>query len=433
MRAPAVPLFEKLGLIPDPWQATVLETDRERILLNCCRQAGKSSVVAMLALAESIFMPGARILLVSRSQRQSTELFRIVLDFHRRMGHPLLESRNAHELVLKNLSRIVAVPCREDTIRGFSHITLLIIDEAARVPDDLYRAVRPMLAVSGGRLICLSTPYGKRGFFWSAWTSSTEDWLRIEIPATQVPRIPPEFLDEERRALGDAWFRQEYGCSFEAMEGLVYPDFDRCVVASVPANLSGRKVGGIDFGFRNPFAALWGVLDRDDVLWLTGEHYLSGHPLSDHVRHLPRGHEWFADPSGAAEIAELCRANFTIRAARNAVIPGLSAVLTRLNDGSLRILAKSCPNLLRESHLYRYDEGSRLHSESPLGENNHALDALRYLIYTLDAHRLGRRHPLIPAADAPSSPPPTPDEPRRPTDYEMVYDPRYSYLWTHIF
>src|ERR1019366_5361804 len=107
---------------------------------------------------------------------------------------------------------------------------LLIIDEASRVPDELYRAVRPMLAVSKGRLLCLSTPYGKRGFFWNAWARGGNDWQRFEVSADKVPRITPEFLEQEKRAMGESWFRQEYCCSFEALEGLVYPDFARGVV-----------------------------------------------------------------------------------------------------------------------------------------------------------------------------------------------------------
>src|SRR5262249_55152941 len=150
---------------------------------------------------------------------------------------------------------------------------LLIIDEAARVPDDLYRAVRPMLAVSAGRLVCLSTPFGKRGFFWRGWEgmeAAAEDQAtgetrmhRGRISWRDCPRITPEFIAAERSSLGDAWVRQEYECSFEALTGLVYPDFESLCAADdwpVPA---GRRVGGIDFGFRNPFAALWGVLDRD--------------------------------------------------------------------------------------------------------------------------------------------------------------------------
>jgi hypothetical protein len=67
-------------------------------------------------------------------------------------------------------------------------VSLLNIDEAARVPDDLCRIMRPLLATSGGSLICLSTPYGKRGFIYDCWSRGGDDWLRIEIPATRIPR-----------------------------------------------------------------------------------------------------------------------------------------------------------------------------------------------------------------------------------------------------
>jgi hypothetical protein len=233
-RPPAVRVMRNLGLEPDPWQVEVLEAGHPRLLLNCCRQAGKSTVVALLALVEAIFIPATKVLLVSRSHRQSTELFRIVTDFFRRLKTPFEERQTREELQLSNLSRIVCLPCREETIRGYSGVTLLVIDEAARVPDDLYRAVRPMLAVSGGRLICLSTPYGKRGFFHDAWVNGGDDWARIEIPAQRIGRISSEFLAQERRAMGESWFRQEYHCSFEALEGWSTPTSP---AASCPAPL----------------------------------------------------------------------------------------------------------------------------------------------------------------------------------------------------
>src|SRR5581483_9206147 len=111
------------------------------------------------------------------------------------------------------------------------------------------------------------------------------------VTAEQCPRIPPEFREEERQALGDSWYRQEYECSFEALEGLVYPDFARGVVDSLPQERS-PSIGGIDFGFRNPFAAVWGFRDGDDVLWVVGERYARGCPLGEHARHLPRRVHW---------------------------------------------------------------------------------------------------------------------------------------------
>jgi hypothetical protein len=433
-RPPAVSIMHHLGLEPDPWQVEVLEGGQPRLLLNCCRQAGKSTAVAVLGLTEALFLPFSKVLLVSRSHRQSTELFRMLTGFHRRLGSRHLVRQTAEELELDNYSRVVCLPCREETIRGYSKVTLLVIDEAARVPDDLYRAVRPMLAVSNGRMICLSTPYGKRGFFYQAWAHGGDDWARIEVPADRIARIQPAFLAAEKRAMGESFFRQEYGCSFEALEGLVYPDFARCVVPHLPIMLGGesawkrlgRKVGGIDFGFRNPFAAVWGVLDRDGILWLTGEHYSRQKPLSFHAQHLPRDVTWYADPSGANERSELRCANFTVLAGTNALRPGIAAVSARLENRTLRVVAGACPNLLAEASLYRYsDEAQERRAEVPVDEHNHALAALRYLISRLDERRMARSHPANDPA-IPTPPPPAPPARRRWLRYDN------EALWTTL-
>jgi hypothetical protein len=111
---------------------------------------------------------------------------------------------------LANGSRIEALPGTEKTIRGFSGAALLMVDEAARVAEELYYAIRPMLAVSGGRLMMLSTPAGKRGVFFEAWSGGESSaWERYEVRAEECERIPASFLEEERRDL-PAWiFRQE--------------------------------------------------------------------------------------------------------------------------------------------------------------------------------------------------------------------------------
>jgi hypothetical protein len=115
----------------------------------------------------------------------------------------------------------VSLPGKEETVRGYSGVTLLVIDEAARVADELYYSVRPMLAVSGGRLIALSTPFGKRGWWYHEWTEG-EGWERVRVTAEQCPRIPARFLAEERAALGDWWYRQEYGCEFVETTGQLF-------------------------------------------------------------------------------------------------------------------------------------------------------------------------------------------------------------------
>ena len=282
-----------------------------------------------------------------------------------------------------------------------------------------------MLAVSNGRLICLSTPYGRRGFFYDAWCSPDDSWARIRVPATDVPRISPEFLAAERR-LGDAYFRQEYECSFQALAGLVYPDFERCI-KQVPYSPLGKAVGGIDFGYRNPFAAVWGALDRDDVLWLTGEHYCREQPLSYHAERIPRDVTWYADPSGAGDIRELVCAGFTVRRGDNALRTGISAVHARLADARLRILRDACPNLLAEAALYRYDsDAESRRTEAPIDDHNHALDALRYLVSRLDARKMARLRRKNPSA--PEQPANQQQKPKRP--WLSIYN---EALWTRLF
>jgi hypothetical protein len=438
--------FELRGWQPDGWQRELLRSKAPRILLNCCRQAGKSTTVAALALHTALYQPGSLVLLLSKSQRQSSELFRKVLEFYNAVGRPVqANGESALSLELVNGSRILSLPGQEENIRGFSGVRLLIIDEAARVPDDLYRAVRPMIAVSGGRLILLSTPFGRRGFFYEAWSDPFGGWLKVEIRGKQVPRISCEYLDEELRLFGRSWFNQEFNCSFEAVEGLVYPEFAKCLVSQVPADiiregtrqlgpLEGRRVrrvGGIDFGFSDPFAAVWGFHDADDVLWITHEHYARHQPLSAHAARLPREVYWYVDPAGANERQELRIAGFVVRQSINSIDAGLAAVSARIESGRLKILASQCPNLIAEAGLYRYARAEEPGAQEgkPIDEHNHALDALRYLIARLDKGFLARFRRLLPSASQTAGKL-NPDPPGRCKNPWM--DWRNEALWTRL-
>jgi hypothetical protein len=191
--------------------------------------------------------------------------------------------------------------------------------------------------------------------------------------------------------------------------------------------LVGHRLGGIDFGFRNPFAAVWGFLDRDDVLWLTGEHYASHKPLDYHIARLPPDVLWYCDPAGAQERMELTLANLKVKKGINDLRAGIMAVTARLESGRLRVLAGACPNLLYEAALYRYGESSPSRgSEAPLDQHNHALAALRYLVSRLDEGRQARRRPI--PAPAPSPTPPSP--PLQEHWTRRWNDPD---LWTRLF
>ena len=218
-RAPAVGASdwarEALGFSPDEAQAQVLSSATKHGLLNCTRQWGKSTVTAVKAVHQAWTSARSLTLVVSPSARQSGEFVRKAAEFVRRLKTPVRgDGDNEISIELPNRSRIVGLPGNEATARGFSAVSLLLVDEAARVSDELYLAIRPMLAVSGGSLWLMSTPFGKRGFFWEAWERGGPEWERIRVPATECRRIRPEVLEADRRTMGEAWFRQEYMCEF---------------------------------------------------------------------------------------------------------------------------------------------------------------------------------------------------------------------------
>ena len=197
---------DRLAFIPDAQQARVLQPGVTRGLLNCTRQWGKSTVVAVKAVHHAYTQPKRLVVVCSPSLRQSREFCRKVLEFLKLLG--------INSLDLPNGSRIVGLPANENTIRGFSAATLLLIDEAARVSDGLYAAAKPMLATTNGEIWLMSTPHGTRGFFHREWMDALSSWERVCVTAAECSRIVPQFLDEERRSLGELRYRQEYCCEF---------------------------------------------------------------------------------------------------------------------------------------------------------------------------------------------------------------------------
>jgi hypothetical protein len=217
-----VAFAKKLGILPDRWQEDFLRSSADRVLLNCSRQSGKSTMSAVIALHRALYHPGSLVLCLAPALRQSQELFAKIAGFYRDLGRPVApQGERKLSLELENGSRIITLPGSEKTIRGFSGANLLLVDEASRVDDELYFAIRPMLAVSGGSLIMLSTPYGRRGVFYEEWISG-HGWERFEVSASQCPRISQTFLREEEETLPPFIYRQEYESSFEETEDQVF-------------------------------------------------------------------------------------------------------------------------------------------------------------------------------------------------------------------
>ena len=191
-------------------------------------------MAAAKAVYRAFMVPKATVIVASPGERQSGEWMRKAEEMVERLDiKPRGDGYNRLSLLFPNGSRIVGLPGTESRVRGFSALSMLVIDEASRVPDDMYIALRPMLAVSNGDLWLMSTPCGKRGFFYETWELAGPEWLRVRVKATECPRIDQEFLEGQRTALGMESFRQEHMCEFV---GSGMGVFDRDVVEAALDN-----------------------------------------------------------------------------------------------------------------------------------------------------------------------------------------------------
>lgn len=232
--APAAPEVDagdfaiaQLGITPDARQMDVLRSSAKRGILNCSRQWGKSTVAAVKALHRVYTRPGCTVLVSSPCERQSAEFLRKAAELLVKLDiKPRGDGDNKISLMLPNGSRIVGLPGTDGTSRGFSAVSMLLVDEASRVPDDVYQSLRPMLAVGDGDLWLMSTPCGQRGFFYETWVG-TADWYRVSAKATECARFRPGFLEEERMEKTAECFAQEYLCEFTGSDDTV---FDRRLV-----------------------------------------------------------------------------------------------------------------------------------------------------------------------------------------------------------
>lgn len=288
-----VAFAKSLGVTPDAWQELVLRSTGKRILLNCCRQAGKSTTFAIRALHRAIYTPKALVLIVAPSWRQSAEVLRKVQDFLGALPVPAhLETDSKTEVALKNGSRIVSLPAGEAKIRGFSAVTELILDESGDVPDELYTAVLPMLIISRGTLLAGGTPKGRRGFFFDAWDKGGPGWDRIEAPWSACPRMPADEIAVQRAGLKEK-FAQEFECQFVSLSGgMVYAAFTEavCCIEALPEGGAWHYMLSIDFGFVDATAfTVLGWRDHDPTLYAVlsfKETGLHADNIADHIKTL---------------------------------------------------------------------------------------------------------------------------------------------------
>jgi Terminase large subunit, T4likevirus-type, N-terminal len=202
-------LMRDAGFTPEPWQADLLNSESTMNLILCSRQVGKSTAVAMKALWTALTQDNKTVIIIAPIEPQANELLRKVHTAYNRIGRPVPALREAvTTLEFVNRSRVIALPGKERSVHSYT-ADLLIVDEAARVPDEVFNAATPQLSASKGSLIALSTAFSKSGWFYKEWNEGLE-YKRWSITAKECSWHTEKFLDAERRRMGQLWYQMMY-------------------------------------------------------------------------------------------------------------------------------------------------------------------------------------------------------------------------------
>ena len=206
---------KRLGWMPDAKQRDVLESLSGRVILNWGRQSGKTTLAAAKIVHTAVTMEGTTTVWVSARMVHTSEVFAKLRMFFSRLrietkGQPGMDQ----SLVLANGSKVLGLAARDATVRGYT-TNLLMIDEAAQVPDVVYESITGQLSTTDGAMWVLGTPRGKSGEFYKIWTKGDEaEWLKSMRKTSDCGRVPAKFLESERKAKGEALMKREYECEF---------------------------------------------------------------------------------------------------------------------------------------------------------------------------------------------------------------------------
>lgn len=281
------------------------------------------------------------------------------------------------------------------------------MDEGGQMKFNSWVAVQGRTGLREAPVLITTTPYGQNWLFhvfFKKWKKGDKNYFVRQWSSFVNPAYPRAEYDRAKRDLSPQRAAMRYDGEFVKRAGLVYPDLDRCVIdPNTFPTPGGELIGGLDWGWNDPFAGLCAVryIDEEgrDVLYVWYERYKRFTGLAAHAEALPPDSTYHADPSRPDSINELRKAGHTVRPAYNGIIVGVDAVNARIYSDRLKI-SKECRALLAEANEYCYPEkDDETHGENPVDEFNHACDALRYLVAGADKLRVATSNAEHPRKD----------------------------------
>lgn len=356
-------------------------------------------------VGKAVFRDDARIVYIAPTYQQARD---IAWNELKRVCRPVTVNINESRLEItvktkniKNSTIYLRGWESVETLRGQAY-DFVVIDEIAMMRNfwvNWQEVLRPTLTDKRGEVLFVSTPKGFNHFYDLCNQELTDnDFKTFKYTSYDNPHLPVDELDTAKAQLPPDRFAQEYLASFQKTQGLVYKEFerDKHLYDELPKPLlwgmtnhkAYQTLGAVDFGYRNPAAVLTAKWDGEK-LYIEDEWYKTERTDVQIAEYVARQQfkEVYPDPENQGAIEELRRQRVNVKEVikgPGSVAAGIQQVREMLIRGDLMI-NKRCVNLIGEFEMYSYDDsdGEKNEKENPMKANDHALDALRYLVSSL--------------------------------------------------
>lgn len=389
-------------MILTPWQ-NIVAADRHRFRVICVGRRGGKTTLASEEIKGKGLYTQANIAYIAPTYQQARD---IIWETLKKELKPITVSINESRLEIKirNLKGGESMI----TLRGWESIEslrgqsfdMLVIDEVAMMRNfwALWQEViRPTLTDRKGEVMFISTPKGFNHFYeLYNMELKDKDYKSFHFTSYDNPHLSKEEIDKSRAEITETRFQQEYMADFKKVEGLVYKEFDRTrhLYENLPENVHFEKLGGVDFGFTNPCAITHISKDPNGIYYVDNEYYQTGRTesqIADYVLSC-KFNKVYPDPENPSAIALLAQKGINIREVtknKDSIKNGINKVRDLFKQNKL-LINKRCVNLIGELESYCYPDSidGMNESENPIKENDHLLDALRYVIYMENIVRL---------------------------------------------
>lgn len=375
--------------------------DKHRFrVVNCGRRFGKTYLSVLEMVAKAVYGNDRYIAYIAPTYAQARD---IAWQELKKVCLPIADKINESrlEITVKTVqggTSIISLRGWEniETMRG-QKFHFIVVDEIASMRNwdsNWEEVIRPTLTDYKGEALFISTPKGFNHFYklYNKQEKDT-DYVSFHFTTYDNNHIPVEEVDKAKQELTEDRFAQEYLADFRKTEGLVYKEFRRDYHLydensdHKPRNVI-NTIAGVDFGFTNPAAVISIYKDFDGSYWVYDEWYKRGKTdkqIAEYVA-MCRFNDVYPDPESPSAIQEMQTLGVNCKEViknKDSIKNGISKIRALFKQNKLHI-HKRCENLIMELETYAYPEKRPDHNEeeNPIKENDHALDALRYALYT---------------------------------------------------